>query len=165
MKWWMVAALVGCVAKPYVVVQQADPSPFRSPGCTLVVDAVTYEKLIYSGEPEGTRLASMAPAQQAVFQDDKNALSLGLKQRLAASRKPLVVNGPAQGGNAFIMRPSLLRYSPGGDAELLVDVTDTSGAVLDEVRVTASVANLREAPRVLGDALDRYLRSRFTCAH
>jgi len=165
--WTVAVALVvmSCTPKaPYVMMQTANPNPFRTPGCTLTVDAVTFDKLIYAGQPEAQRLANMAPEQQATFQDDKKAFSFTFKQQLVATKPKLIIDGPPTGGNAFLMRPSLLSYSPGGDAELLVDVTDPSAQVLDELRVTAKVTSLRDAATPLGRPLDRYLLTRFKCS-
>jgi hypothetical protein len=156
----LLAACGGSKHGSYTVVQQAEPNPFRAPGCKLSVEPVSFDKLDYAGQPEATRLASMPADQQTTWQDDKKAFSFGLKQQLVASRGGLIVDG----SGSFSMRPSLLRYAPGGEAELLVDVTDPNGAVLDEIRVTSKVLNLREAASALGKNVDRYVHTRFTCA-
>ena len=148
--------------KSYTIVQQASPNPFHVSGCRLSVDPVAFDKLIYVGQPEADRLANMPPDQQARFQDDKKAFSFALKQELVASHATIVLDGPASGANQFLMRPSLVSYSPGGDAELVVDVTDAAGTqILEELRVSTKVTSLREASEPFGRSLSRYLKSRF----
>lgn len=148
--------------KGYALLQQANPNPFRMPGCKVAVDPVTFDKLIYANQPEADRLANMPPDQQARFQDDKKAFSFALKQALVASHENLVIDGPASGGNTFLMRPSLTSYSPGGETTVVVDVTDAAGTqVLEQVSVTAKATTLREASEPLGRSLGRYLKTRF----
>ncbi len=172
MKAWPVVSLfllMACTPKSkgagYSLTQMANPNPFRTPGCTLTVDAVAFDKLIYAGQPEAQRLANMAPEQQATYQDDKKAFSFAFKQQLVTAKPNLIIDGPPAGGNAFLLRPSLLRYSPGSEGELVVDVTDPSGQLLDEFHVTAVLPSLRDAAGPLGRPVDKYLQTRFKCSH
>ncbi len=167
-KLLVVAALVACGGgggKGYSIVQPASPNPFKTPGCKVSVDAVAYDKLVYAGQPEADRVASMPADQQARFQDDKKAFSFALKQELVAQRGDLILDGPASGANQFLMKPSLVIYSPGDTAELVVDITDAAGTqVLEELRASAKTTSLREASGPLGRSLGHYLKARF-CSH
>jgi len=159
-----ICTLVACGGgnKSYTMEQQANPNPFKASGCKLAVDAVAFDKLIYAGKPEAEQLANMPPDQQARFQDEKKAFSFALKQELVAWRQSLILDGAASGENQFLMRPSLVSYMPGGEAELDVVVSDAAGTqVLDELRVRATVTSLRDAATPLGHPLTRYLHSRF----
>ncbi len=159
--------LVACFGKGggYAVVTEANPNPFRVRGCKLTVDAVAFDRLVYSGQPEAQRVANMAPDQQATFNGDKTAFSFAFKQELVASRPNLIADAPSGGEGSFLMRPALLRYTPSGDAEISISVTDASGQrVLDEIHVTATVTDLRGAASPLAKGVNRYLKSRFVCS-
>lgn len=152
-------------SKGYTAEHLASPNPFHMPGCKLAVEPVAFDKLIYAGRPEAEQLANMPPDQQAHFQDDKKAFSFDLKQELVIAKQSLILDGPASGENQFSMRPSLVSYSPGGEAELVVDVTDAAGTqILDELRVKATVTSLRDASGPLARPLGHYLKTRF-CTH
>jgi len=166
-KWGLAVAVVlvvGCSSKPYTVVQQASPNPFKGRGCKLSVDPVAFDKLVVDGAPDASYVAQKAPEQQAKYEDDKKAMSFAFKQELVAGNTMLIADGPPAGGNAFVLKPALLTMNGGVDFELVADVTDASGAMLDEVRVKGhSSTGLRGAASPLGQHVSRYLKTRMSC--
>jgi hypothetical protein len=162
----LAAVVVGCSSKPYTVVQQASPNPFKQRGCTLSVDPVAFDRLVVDGVPDATYASQKAPEQQAKYEDDKKAMSFAFKQELIAnSSTSLVADAPASGGNAFVLKPSLVTMTNGGDFELVADISDASGSMLDEVRVKGhSAVGLRGAAVPLGQHVARYLKTRLSCA-
>ena len=157
--------VAGCSSKPYTVVQQAQPNPFKQHGCTLTVDPIAFDRLVVDGTPEAAYVAQKAPEEQAKYEDDKKAMSFAFKQELVAnSSASLIADAPASGGNAFVLKPSLASMTNSGEFELVVDITDASGSPLDEIRVKGRSAGLRGSAGPLGQHVARYLKTRFSCA-
>jgi hypothetical protein len=150
MKLWLVLALAftacggGGGSKSVTILQQANPNPFRESGCKVSVGDVAFDPAV------------------AATDEDKKVFSFALKQELVVARSGLILDGPPAGGNTFLLRPTLQTFGPGAEAQLQVDVTDSSGAqVLEQIRVTAKASTLRDASGPFGKPLGRYLKSRF----
>ena len=148
---WFFVVLAACGgagggSKAVTIVQQANPNPFKETGCKVSVGDVAYD------------------ASVAASDEDKKAFSFALKQELVVARSGLIQDGPASGPNTFLLRPTLQTFVPGSSSDMQVDVTDATGAqVLEQVRVSAKAASLRDASSPFGKPLGRYLKSRF-CA-
>ncbi len=141
-------ALVACGGggggKSYSFIQQANPNPFHEAGCKLSVGDVAYAQTVVASD------------------DDKKAFSFALKQEIVVAKSGVVIDGPPSGANAFLMRPTLTTFTPGGESQMQVDVTDAAGTqVYDQLRVSAKVSSLRDASSPFGRALGRYVKSRF----
>jgi hypothetical protein len=150
MRPWFFLVLAACGAgggggKGLTIVQQASPNPFKEAGCKVSVGDVAYDASITATD------------------EDKKAFSFSLRQELVVARSGLIQEG-ASGPNTFTLRPTLQTFAPGGESELQIDVTDSANAqVLEQVRVSAKTASLRDASGSFGKPIGRYLKSRF-CA-
>jgi len=146
---WFFLVLAACGAgggggKGVTIVQQASPNPFKEAGCKVSVGDVAYDPSITASD------------------DDKKAFSFALRQELVVVRSGLIQDG-ASGPNTFTLRPTLQTFAPGGESELQIDITDSGGAQLEQIRVSAKASSLRDASSSFGKPIGRYLKSRF-CA-
>jgi hypothetical protein len=149
MRPWFFVVLAACGAggggsKGVTIVQQASPNPFKEAGCKVSIGEVTYDPSVTASD------------------DDKKAFSFSLRQELVVARSGLIQDGPPSGDNTFLFRPTLQTFVPGSNAQLQIDVTDASGGqVLEQIRVSAKPASLRDASGSFGKPIARYLKSRF----
>ena len=145
--WFFVVLATACGSggggsKGVTIVQQANPNPFKETGCKVSVGDVSYDTSITASD------------------DDKKAFSFALRQELVVARSGLIQDG-ASGPNTFTLRPTLQTFA-GGDAQLQIDVTDSTNAqVLEQIRVSAKASSLRDASSSFGKPIGRYLKSRF----
>lgn len=134
----------GGSSKGVTIVQQASPNPFKEAGCKVSLGDATVDASITATD------------------DEKKAFAFSLRQNLVLEARGGIVQDGASGSNAFLLRPTLQTLVPRGDSQLQIDVTDASGGqVLEQIRVSARVSSLRDAPGPFARPIARYLKSRF----
>jgi len=177
------ATTSGC-GPAWVVVKQANPSPFNAQSA-FAVEPIAYEGLKVGGKTEADYLAEKKPEQVEAWKGDLGKLNGAFADHLVKAGKGLQISvGQAAAPGPFSIKPMVTFIEPGAyavvvnipsEVRMTLRVTDGQGAVIDEVTTSVKYATssvmgvpvnpsvtdrLNECGKILGESAATYLRTR-----
>lgn len=167
--------------KPYQVVRLATPNPFVKPGCKLAVEDLHYDRLMIGDKTPPQYLSEKKEETQDKFQADLADTSARFVGRFRTDNPAIAVPPGTAGDNTFTLRAFMTQWEPGfyayvasqsAQMNIVVDVVDSGGNVLDEIIVhgaqgsgfEGSGTRMRSLGERLGHYVTAYIRDRWVCA-
>lgn len=166
----------GCA--PFAVVRQATPNPFVASPCHVDAQPLSFDGMKVGDWSEQEWLAKKPAEETASYNTDKATMAENFKAALVEYAQPNVRSADA----SYLLKPRLTFWEPGfyssfvnkdSEASVTVEITDKSGAVLDEITAKTRVASsflspatglrMHTAGKQLGKAVAAYLNSRLEC--
>ncbi len=177
----MLAPLAIACGKPYQVVRFATPNPFVKPGCKLAVEEIHYDKLMVGDKTVPQYMSEKGGDQQASFQTDMVESSARFVERVKGDNVVISLPQGAAPDNTFILRAFMTEWEPGfyayvashkAEMNIVVDVVDSGGNILDEIIVRGTVgagmegsgSRMRNLAERLGHHISSYIEDRWLCA-
>ncbi len=175
----MLAPLAIACGKPYQVVKFSAPNPFTKPGCKLAVEPLHYDKLMVGDKTVPQYLSEKKDETQDKFQADLADSSTRFVERVRSDNASLTIPGGTP-DNTFILRAFMTEWEPGfyayvashaSEMNIVVDVVDQGGNILDEIIVRGrmgagmegSGTRMRGLAERMGRNVSSYLEERWMC--
>ncbi|GEM_PF-2956966 len=177
----VLAPLAIACGKPYQVVKFATPNPFVKPGCKLAVEEIHYDKLMVGDKTVPQYLSEKKDTSQDSFQKDLVDSSGRFVERVKGDNVVISLPQGAAPDNTFTLRSFMTEWEPGfyayvasrkAEMNIVVDVVDSGGNILDEIIVRGSVgagmegsgSRMRSLAERLGHHISSYIEDRWLCA-
>lgn len=177
----VLAPLAIACGKPYQVVKFATPNPFVKPGCKLAVEEIHYDKLMVGDKTVPQYLSEKKDSSQDSFQQDMVDSSGRFVERVKSDNVGITLPNGGTPDNTFVLRAFMTEWEPGfyayvashrAEMNIVVDVVDNGGNILDEIIVRGSVgagmegsgSRMRSLAERLGHAVHAYIDDRWMCA-